>query len=379
MWDFNEVNELQISEEFVAMMQSLVDHMQEQYHRYFEPVSKLSIMDGIIVKPEVFQWAYLTAIARGVPMKSKTGDVSYGIVPGIDWVNHAYDNNAHLDFSMQGRMLGSMTLRATRDIAAGEQIVRNYVPMPNNQLLLRFGFAIRDNPHDFVSVFLDQAVGATQMAARRKAILRRHQLDADFTEFSLLDTKKKYFHPDLLAAVRVVLANPQELRRIEQYQEKHGKLVCKTSKLSMRNEIDVLEFLGEKIIAARSYQWTTLEEDIATLDRSGSSLAPRLRHALIFRIGQKEIYARALEIILEQRHDLLIKYNEYKKNKKPSADDGAALDSDSDSSSPAVDERKPVENDSPAAATARLIDELQQKKKAAKKAKSKPAGDRTEL
>ena len=46
----------------------------------------------------------------------------------------------------------SLRLRAFRHCAAGEQCFLSYGPLPNLKLLLFYGFALPDNPHDTVPI-----------------------------------------------------------------------------------------------------------------------------------------------------------------------------------------------------------------------------------
>ena len=101
-------------------------------------------------------------------------------VPVIDMANHSHDNNASVrtNFSpsnCQGREAqeeiapvneeedsSTFQLIASRDIPSSEQITISYGSLPNDVLLLYFGFALPDNEHDQVVVFqnLNDAISA---------------------------------------------------------------------------------------------------------------------------------------------------------------------------------------------------------------------------
>ena len=77
-----------------------------------------------------------------------------GLVPGVDLLNHSSESNAHvINTSDQSIDSEAVTVLASRDIDAGEEIFLTYANGAGNDLLLRrFGFVECDNPNSVVTI-----------------------------------------------------------------------------------------------------------------------------------------------------------------------------------------------------------------------------------
>jgi histone-lysine N-methyltransferase SETD3 len=79
------------------------------------------------------------------------------LVPWADFVNHAPSATAHLDWEegASGGDSGCVVLRTERPYAAGEEIFASYGQRASGDLLLSYGFALEDNPHETVALRLE--------------------------------------------------------------------------------------------------------------------------------------------------------------------------------------------------------------------------------
>ena len=97
-------------------------------------------VDGIDI--EQVLWAHATASSRALRLEG----MHEALVPMIDLINHSFDANCRLgDEGARG-----VGVRAVRNLNAGESLRLNYGDLPNDDLVLDYGFVVEENPHDFV-------------------------------------------------------------------------------------------------------------------------------------------------------------------------------------------------------------------------------------
>lgn len=92
-------------------------------------------------------WAQATASSRALSLDCFSPEASSrALVPIMDLINHAFDANCRL--ADEGA--GTVGLRAVGNIDSGEPLRLNYGNVPNDELVLDYGFVTEENPHDFV-------------------------------------------------------------------------------------------------------------------------------------------------------------------------------------------------------------------------------------
>ncbi len=106
------------------------------------------------------------------------------LVPWADFVNHAPECSAHLDWDGG---CGAVVLRTERPYAAGEQVFASYGQRASADLLLTYGFAPPGNPHESALLALQlpgaaddpvRAAKAAALAAHGRAAAERFLLRA---------------------------------------------------------------------------------------------------------------------------------------------------------------------------------------------------------
>eukprot|EP00908_Phaeocystis_cordata_P013566 Transcript_24632.p1 GENE.Transcript_24632~~Transcript_24632.p1 ORF type:complete len:328 (+),score=125.99 Transcript_24632:24-986(+) len=101
----------------------------------------------------------------------------------------------------------AFVLRASRDLEAGAEVLLDYGPRPNFELLTTHGFALRDNPHEAVLLELGPRE-ADPLAPLKARILDAGNITAPFA----LSPRALHGDTDLLVALRVIAATASELR-----------------------------------------------------------------------------------------------------------------------------------------------------------------------
>jgi hypothetical protein len=73
------------------------------------------------------------------------------MLPLIDLCNHSFRPNCEVKPSGQG----GVQLLSLRQLLPGEPLLINYGSLPNDFLLMDYGFLVEDNPHDTVQLRFD--------------------------------------------------------------------------------------------------------------------------------------------------------------------------------------------------------------------------------
>lgn len=98
-------------------------------------------------------WAFAAVTSRAFrPGGPKSAGV---LLPLIDMCNHSFSPNAKVIGSKAGNKNDSLFMVAMRDIAADEPIMLSYGNLPNDFLLLDYGFIVEENPYDTVKLSFD--------------------------------------------------------------------------------------------------------------------------------------------------------------------------------------------------------------------------------
>lgn len=91
---------------------------------------------------------------RGCPVMQveyPNGAVRQTLVPVAHLLNHSPWPHV-VRYGRLDAETDSLRLRAFRPCCPGEQCFLSYGPLPNLKLLLFYGFALPDNPHDIVPI-----------------------------------------------------------------------------------------------------------------------------------------------------------------------------------------------------------------------------------
>ena len=180
----------------------------------------------------------------------------------------------------------TVVLRATRDLERGEEVLLDYGPRSNAELLTTHGFALSDNTHDSVPLELE---ARDEYSETKQRILTAGNITSPFA----LSPSALNSDSDLLVALRVIAATPVELQR-------YGD-AFKGQRLSHRNEIKWRKLLKETVEALLSdaEAFTTIAEDEKALEQSASSRRSkgerRKRAALVCRLGEKRLLRAVIE------------------------------------------------------------------------------------
>lgn len=234
-------------------------------------------------------------------VEDKEGRTMLGMVPMADILNADAEFNAHINHGDD-----ALTATALRPIKAGEEILNYYGPLPNGELLRRYGYVtlqhsrydVVELPWELVMAELQSHVWTSLSAADWKKIRELVQEDDEFEESFVLERYSEDPEPTgQLSSKAVFRGLPDELA--EQFK------ACLKAATKVGNAELVAQALSDKemrkglylqtIFAAlrtREKQYpTSLEQDEQLLD--GTSLAGRQRMAVWVRRGEKQLLREA--------------------------------------------------------------------------------------
>ena len=186
---------------------------------------------------------------------------------------------------------GSLVVRATRDLDAGEEVVLDYGPRPNAELVSTHGFALAHNAHDVMPLSLSPSL-TDETGAMKARILAAGNLSSPYR----LSPRLLRTDSDVLLALRIIAATPTELQR---YADAFGG-----KPLSARNEHKWRRLLRSQLapLLSEAERLTTADDDRrllrqarvpprpnATRPRLFSRSERRRRTAILARLGEKQL------------------------------------------------------------------------------------------
>lgn len=256
-----------------------------------------------------------------------------GMVPMADMLNADAEFNAHLSHGED-----SLTMTSLRDIKAGEEVLNYYGPLPNGELLRRYGYTspkharydVVEISWDLVKTVLNNHEFEIQDRATRKSaktaltkLLAAIEADEDSeakegflldrdsgepSEEGLCETVVKFtkFPEELVEVITDVVS---ELLQSESRKRKLDDEAQRT--LLKREALSILR----KIAAERLKQYsTTADEDEAIIAKPDTT--GRRKMGVDVRLGEKRLLIEAMDWISEKQKNLLPAGNGDSKPKK---------------------------------------------------------------
>mmetsp|Transcript_85633 Transcript_85633/g.138853 ORF Transcript_85633/g.138853 Transcript_85633/m.138853 type:complete len:349 (+) Transcript_85633:3-1049(+) len=110
---------------------------------------------GSHIDAAALSWASACATSRAYRVRGRPGERGghlAALLPVVDLINHAFEANCILVDAAHLAGPGAVAVTAARDIRAGESLRTNYGDIPNDQLLLNYGFVLEENDHDRLSL-----------------------------------------------------------------------------------------------------------------------------------------------------------------------------------------------------------------------------------
>jgi hypothetical protein len=261
---------------------------------------------GVEVDANVLGWSFAAVSSRafrpGGPKSPGT------LLPLIDMCNHSFSPNAKVVGSGKPGN-NSLSMVAIKDIAIDEPILLSYGNLPNDFLLLDYGFVITQNPYDTVKLAFDvgfiegaKAVanvgsmaedlsGNIQLKSWQKSMLEDLNLFRD-KEVQIVQSSTESdspFDARLLAGVRILCA-PKE-SECKKFANHLGEW---NSQLPIAAwEISSLKTLMGMCLIALSQFSSSSKQDATLISTSDADSALAIR----FRKEKKDILSAALNIL----------------------------------------------------------------------------------
>lgn len=192
---------------------------------------------------EAFQWALSTVWSRSFVFNIE-GQLVPVIVPFADCFEHG---NVDSNFSLEeAEKVFRITL--AKSVKAGERVHISLGTKPNSQLLMNYGFVLRDNLYDtvLINMFLNEDDPFYEAKSKILSVNDQPPSQLYYLRYDAIPQ-------DLLRALRVQLLKPSEL-------DHYGK-IFEGKRVSLENELDVLR----QLVAAcdtllKQYPQTAVED-----------------------------------------------------------------------------------------------------------------------
>ena len=238
-------------------------------------------------------WAYCCVVSRAFLVQVEDSRLPL-LIPGIDLFNSG-PVETHLNIDQEKGVVSVVT---SQEYSEGEQVFLNLGNEPNLGLMLTQGFALANNPDDFVELYATFDLKDPFMDTKRK-ILRY----LNVTENPVFLMRRKGQIPkDLITSLRVHTMKPSEFDNFKELE--------KDKPLSLQNELDVSREL--LLACQKSLQAfpTSVKEDDELLHHPGG-LPRRKAYAVLYRRSEKLVYIEAMHAISESWNSILFSGDAY--------------------------------------------------------------------
>lgn len=226
-------------------------------------------------------------------VEDREGRTMMGMVPMADMLNADAEFNAHINHGDN-----SLTATALREIKAGEEILNYYGPLPNSELLRRYGYVTdKHSRHDVVEIpwgIVEEGL-AEQLEAPVEFIesIRREMDEEELEDTFVLERESGEPNAEgTFAAPARMIEMPGDLR--EQLKEflKAIKKVQPDSISDKRKRDEVQQAVLSKTLQKLQSRYpTTMAQDLLLLQQS--NVSERTRMAVRVRLGEKQLLQEA--------------------------------------------------------------------------------------
>eukprot|EP01032_Pedospumella_encystans_P016881 gene16881-19240_t len=287
-WSDEELDELKGNNVFhlTKMMKRQIDMDYTSIHL---PLSEAypELLGGIT--KDLYTWALSIVYSRCLDITRGDKDVRC-VVPVLDMANHNPHSGAlPSDTFKYDDESDCVCLVAAADLKAGDECYAVYGMYPNSKLLYTYGFVVLNNP----TMAIDQWVRLPQGCYgydTKNEFLNNQPLTREQAYDFKGTLRPGYVAPALLAAIRVIQADDEELPRLSNAVE--GKL------LSVRNEQATYVSLRNLIIARMDVE--RAQADVTKLGElllNDTPFGDRLRCALIVRVEERRLLESVLALV----------------------------------------------------------------------------------
>lgn len=252
-------------------------------------------------KYKEFCWAVSTVMSRQNKILAEVGSKMHtpALIPVWDFCNHS-NGEITTEYDPSNKCCQCFSQSSFK---SGEEILIFYGPRPNVDLLCYSGFVYPDNQHDALNVRLGLSSSEDKsISEMRKMILTLVEVPCA-GQFHL-QLNPEPFSGNILAFVRVFVADEQELRELSSKREAELKLMLTAPNrlVSEANEMRTYDFLATRCsLLLRPYQ-TSIEDDDKLL--ADVSLSRESRQAVLLQRCEKAILNLARETAVERSRTL---------------------------------------------------------------------------
>ncbi|KAL2918608.1 hypothetical protein HK105_202009 [Polyrhizophydium stewartii] len=218
------------------------------------------------------------------------------LYPILDMLNHKRGHKIEWKMSSDG-----VAFVAVDGTARGSELLNNYGPKGNENLLSNYGFVLQGNPEDYVKVFLALRSEDALYAAKQEIVGK-----IDGCSFVHLIFRGDELPAGLVSVARILVANELDLHLLHERAAKaiDGYASVHTSPVSARNELLALSTLHSLLLGKLSaVQRNTPDYERDECEYPTDSEPRRL--ARVYRDGQEAILQHALAAahshLLDQR------------------------------------------------------------------------------
>nr|KAJ3421573.1 hypothetical protein HK105_003056 [Polyrhizophydium stewartii] len=263
-------------------------------HSHWMPY--LASLPGDYTLPLMWPRERVAHLLGGTPLEHMIFERLDWIEAGTRTLNHKRGHKIEWKMSSDG-----VAFVAVDGTARGSELLNNYGPKGNENLLSNYGFVLQGNPEDYVKVFLALRSEDALYAAKQEIVGK-----IDGCSFVHLIFRGDELPAGLVSVARILVANELDLHLLHERAAKaiDGYASVHTSPVSARNELLALSTLHSLLLGKLSaVQRNTPDYERDECEYPTDSEPRRL--ARVYRDGQEAILQHALAAahshLLDQR------------------------------------------------------------------------------
>eukprot|EP01022_Parablepharisma_sp_SALTPOND_P027572 TRINITY_DN669_c0_g1_i4.p2 TRINITY_DN669_c0_g1~~TRINITY_DN669_c0_g1_i4.p2 ORF type:complete len:888 (-),score=115.93 TRINITY_DN669_c0_g1_i4:41-2704(-) len=194
--------------------QSLINYIKATYKAvntlYYSMFSKKKGLP--LVLQDEFQWALSLAGSRYAPISP--ADSTLYLCPFVDYINHSFSPNAEIELMEEGEKW--ISVKSTREMKQGEQVLLNYGKLSNYALAQKYGFAVENNEYSSLPFMLEceKYAGIMRDGVEAKLELIKKHVKVPEHESMHALLYKDNMEPSIIPRLRIWLMTPVEVMQV---------------------------------------------------------------------------------------------------------------------------------------------------------------------
>eukprot|EP01038_Epipyxis_sp_PR26KG_P005618 gene5618-7760_t len=258
-------------------------------------------LDGITL--EMYTWALSIVYSRSLEL-TRNNVHTRCLMPVLDMANHdPFLAASPTDTFQYSDENDSLSLVNPDDLSLGDECNAVYGNYPNGKLIFTYGFVVLNNPIRAVDVWTRITPSVYEYETKQRLLLENELTKVQTYDFKGT-IRENYISPALLATIRVIQADEDELKNIDR--------AFKGQMISLRNEAATYVSLRNLLVARMKVENAESDrQNLGEMLLNNTDYSNRLLCALIVRVDERDLLQEAVTLVNNWIQSLNLLGDEY--------------------------------------------------------------------